>query len=255
MNETKRRFEGLARIYDPNSQRYCESLGIRAGWKCLEIGGGGGTFAKWLSTKVGNSGEVLVTDLDTRFLENSLGDIKNVRVIKHDISKDQLPDEQFDLIHSRLVFQHIPEGSKALARVIPLIAQNGYLFIEDFDSLSQGEVIVGYQETRELFLKMRSALFEVFKRHKMDAPFGVKIAQLFRDMGLKNIVMEVTSTLWQGGGAGCLLQLANYEQIHDEILSAGLLTESDFQQGMKLFRTEGWGFSSPRMYSVWGKKA
>ena len=36
------RMELLARLFDPTTQRVLEGVGIAAGWRCLEIGGGGG---------------------------------------------------------------------------------------------------------------------------------------------------------------------------------------------------------------------
>jgi tRNA A58 N-methylase Trm61 len=45
-----------------------ESLGVADGWRCLEVGAGGGSIAEWLCRRVGRKGAVLATDLDTRFL-------------------------------------------------------------------------------------------------------------------------------------------------------------------------------------------
>jgi ubiquinone/menaquinone biosynthesis C-methylase UbiE len=59
----------LARIFDEGTIRHIEARGIRHGWHCLEIGGGGGSVSAWLAQRVGPEGRVLVTDIDTRFLD------------------------------------------------------------------------------------------------------------------------------------------------------------------------------------------
>ena len=66
--QTSARFAALPRLYDPGTIRHLEQLGVGPGWRCLEVGGGGGSIAAWLSDRVGPTGHVLATDLDPRFL-------------------------------------------------------------------------------------------------------------------------------------------------------------------------------------------
>jgi hypothetical protein len=47
------RFAALAAIYDPQTIRHLETLGVACGWRCLEVGAGSGTIAKWLADRVG----------------------------------------------------------------------------------------------------------------------------------------------------------------------------------------------------------
>ncbi len=63
---TADRFAGLASVFDPGSVRQLTALGVGPGWHCLEVGGGGGSLARWLSEQVGASGRVIVTDIDAR---------------------------------------------------------------------------------------------------------------------------------------------------------------------------------------------
>jgi 2-polyprenyl-3-methyl-5-hydroxy-6-metoxy-1,4-benzoquinol methylase len=63
------RMDVLARLYDPTSRRVLQDTGIAPGWRCLEVGGGGGSVARWMAERVGLTGSVLCTDLDTRIIE------------------------------------------------------------------------------------------------------------------------------------------------------------------------------------------
>jgi hypothetical protein len=66
------RFAALPRLYDAGTIRHLEAW--RPGWMAMPRSGGGGeTIATWLSDRVGTTGHVLVTDLNTRFLERSAG--------------------------------------------------------------------------------------------------------------------------------------------------------------------------------------
>jgi hypothetical protein len=42
------RFAALAAIFDPGTIRHLQDIGISEGWRCLEVGAGGGSIAKWL---------------------------------------------------------------------------------------------------------------------------------------------------------------------------------------------------------------
>src|SRR5437773_5494354 len=104
--ETERqRLRALSDIYDPDTVRHLEDLGVGVGWRCLEVGAGEGSIARWLSARVG-PGSVVATDLDTRFLGFPASG--NVEVLRHDVTADPCPGEPFDLIHARFVLCHLP---------------------------------------------------------------------------------------------------------------------------------------------------
>ena len=63
------RLTGLESGLDAGTIRHLETLGVGAGWRCWEIGGGGGSIAAWLCERVGDDGHVLATDLETTFLD------------------------------------------------------------------------------------------------------------------------------------------------------------------------------------------
>ena len=132
--QTSARFAALPSLYDPGTIRHLEQLGVGAGWRCLEIGGGGGSIAAWLSDRVGPTGQVLATDVDTRFLERLRR--PNLEVRRHDIASDPLPDRAFNLVHLRLVLMHLPQRDQVLKRLAGALRPGGWLLAEEFDSLS-----------------------------------------------------------------------------------------------------------------------
>src|SRR5262245_15816586 len=87
--ETGERFSNLELLHDPHTVRHLLEAGVGRGWRCLEIGGGSGSIARWLANCVGPEGHVLVTDIDPRFLANISG--ANIEVRRHDIGADSLP--------------------------------------------------------------------------------------------------------------------------------------------------------------------
>lgn len=57
------RLRALEAVFDHASTRRLAGLGVRAGWRCLEVGCGAGGVALWLAGRVGVIGRVLATDL------------------------------------------------------------------------------------------------------------------------------------------------------------------------------------------------
>src|SRR5215471_16911711 len=100
-HKARQRLELLEQCLDPGTFRRLRSLGIAAGWQCLEVGAGGGSVAQWLCSQVGASGRVTAIDMDTRFLD-ALHE-PNLEVRAHNLISDRLPENSFDLIHTRMV--------------------------------------------------------------------------------------------------------------------------------------------------------
>ncbi len=59
------RLRVLEALLDAGTFRLLEKAGVRPGWRCLEVGAGGGSVAAWLSDRAAPDGSVLATDLDT----------------------------------------------------------------------------------------------------------------------------------------------------------------------------------------------
>jgi len=110
----------LEETRDPGTIHLLESLGVASGWRCLEVGGGGGSIASWLCQRVGPEGRVVATDLDTRFL-NAL-DFPNLEVRQQNIVSDAVEAASFDLVHARSVLMHLPERQRARLSCICKVA-------------------------------------------------------------------------------------------------------------------------------------
>jgi 2-polyprenyl-3-methyl-5-hydroxy-6-metoxy-1,4-benzoquinol methylase len=75
-SEERARLAGIESLWDPGSQAVLDALGIAAGWRCLDVGAGGGSLVQWMA---GRGATVTAIDIDTRFLEQLAGDTVEVR--------------------------------------------------------------------------------------------------------------------------------------------------------------------------------
>src|SRR5580658_7434184 len=167
--QASHRFAGLQASYDPVTIRQLEEIGVCAGWSCLEVGGGGGSIARWLARQVTPGGHVVVTDIDPRWFEP---DLPGIELRRHDIAADELEREAFDLAHERLVLIHLPERGRALRRMVESLRPGGWLLIEDFDCTWLPLGPYGDRAQAALFSKVVGALHNVLERAGLDMAYG-----------------------------------------------------------------------------------
>src|SRR4051794_15139304 len=117
------RFAALSALFDSTTRRHLADRGVASGWHCLEVGGGSGSIATWLGERVGPTGRVTVTDVQTQLLEHVT--LPNVEVRCHDITRDWLPERTFDLIHARMVLMHLPPRDQVLPRLLAALKPGG----------------------------------------------------------------------------------------------------------------------------------
>ena len=125
------RLDLLEQIYDPTSRR--RRALVQPGWRCLEVGAGRGSMAVWLAEQVGPTGQVVATDLDTRYLDRL--EIPNLEVVEHNILEDPLDALQpgsFDLVCSRLMLFHLQgRQEQAIRQMVACLRPGGWLVDED----------------------------------------------------------------------------------------------------------------------------
>jgi SAM-dependent methyltransferase len=124
------RLDLLEAAHDPITQRRLRAVGVAPGWRCLEVGAGGGSIVRWLADQVGAAGAVVAVDINTRFLVDLP---PNVEVREHDIRRDDFEPEAFDLVHCRSVLMHLPDKHQALVRMTAALRVGGWLCAEEGD--------------------------------------------------------------------------------------------------------------------------
>lgn len=246
--EAPSRLSALSGLFDQGTVRHLEDCGVREGWRCLEVGGGGGSITSWLANRVGGSGHVLVTDIDPRFLEPL--EAPNVEVRKHNIVTDPLPDRAFDLIHARLVLVHLPERERVLSRLASALKPGGWLIDEELDSASllpDPAVFPG-----EVRLKTQLAVMRWLEDRGVERQFGRRLYGRLRAHGLVKVGAEGRLSMWRGGSSDISLMRANFKQLRPVLLEAGYITEREFDQDLLRLGDPDFMTPSPIMWTAWG---
>jgi len=237
-------------MFDRGTIRHLEDRGVSASWRCLEVGGGGGSITSWLANRVGASGHVVVTDIDPRFLEPLAA--QNVEVRKHNIVTDPLPDATFDVIHARLVLVHLPEREKVLARLVSALKPGGWLVDEEFDSVSlPPDPIVS---PGEVSLNTQMAVMRMLKDRGVERRFGRLLYSRLRAHGLVEVGAEGRLFIWRGGSSDVSLMRTNFKQLRGDLLDAHYVTEREFNQDSARLDDPEFMTPSPIMWTAWGRR-
>jgi SAM-dependent methyltransferase len=244
------RFSALADIFDPGTIQHLTDIGVSEGWHCLEVGAGGGSIATWLCDRVGGSGKVLATDIDTRFLE-TLGRSK-LDVRRHDIASDPLPQATFDLVHFRLVLGHLPNRDEVLGRLASALRPGGWILAEEFDSRSlRPDQTINPAETS---LKSFAAMQGVLARHQFDGYYGRRLVDRLRAHGLAEISAEGRVFMFEGGTSGADLTCAAISQTRDEMIEAGAISAIEIERDLLQLNRPDFMMPSPIMWAVRGRR-
>jgi ubiquinone/menaquinone biosynthesis C-methylase UbiE len=243
-------FDTLAALYDPGTSHRMEQLGIAAGWHCWEAGAGGGTVARWLSERAGDSGRVVATDVDVEALAASRG--VDVEVLRHDLSSEAAPGDGFDLVHARLVLEHVPDHAAALATMSGALRPGGWLLAESADPMLQP--LACPDETgpaQVLANKVRHATWAL-DSHSSQKRFGRMLPRLLRAAGLCDVQAEVRFPL--GGPDAARLQRTLIERRADRLVASGLLTQEELDRHLADLAGGGLDLAAFPVVSAWGYK-
>jgi ubiquinone/menaquinone biosynthesis C-methylase UbiE len=184
---TRHRFAALEALLDPLTCGRLAALAAGPGWRCLEVGTGGGSVARWLADRVGPSGGVLATDLDLRWAD--AGRRSNLELQRHDITVDPLPDAAFDLIVARLVLVHLPQREAVLDRLVAALRPGGVLLLEEFEELLAA-VPDPAAPHAGLANRVREAFFEFFRRAGASNAYPRTLPRLLAERGLVEVGLE-----------------------------------------------------------------
>jgi len=211
------RLRALENIEDPDTLATLNFLGDLSGLRCLEVGGGAGSIARWLAGRVGPSGRVLATDTDPRFLQDSAGRTLEARA--HDIGWNPLPSHAFDLIHVRHVLIHLGDRlTNALDTLCAAVRPGGNLVIEESDfegAGAAGGTVPGLAVAYDAGLK---AILELYRQRGMDVHLGARLAAELQHRGLTIRGTSQRSRLVRGGSPEALFHQHSYRQVRAALL-------------------------------------
>lgn len=245
----RQRLAAIEAAYDPGSKKYLSRLGLRVGSRVLVAGAGGGSIVRWAAETVGVTGEVVAIDIDTRFVEPIAQLHPNVRVVRADITAEQLPGG-FDIVHARLLLGHLPQREQVLGALAAALLPGGALLVEDFDWGSYGPA-----EPNPAAEKAIEAVTTFVRSAGFDTAFGRRLPGVMRAAGLEDVDAEgLVLTL---RGATFPLEpmfRQTFNRLLPRLVESGLMTAEDAAALHRRFDDPGHDMCTQTLMSVWGRR-
>lgn len=249
--EAGQRFDALAALFDPTTFRHIERFGIGSGWRCWEVGAGGTSVVSWLAKKVGPTGKVVATDIDTSWATSAVRTPIELRV--HDVGVDEPPGEGFDLVHARLVLVHVADRARALHSMIRSLRPGGRLLVEDADPALQPLACPDeHGPEQQLANRLRHGFRELLTEHGADLAYGRRLPRLFREAGLRQVEADAYFPITSPACGA--LESATIRQVRDRLVAAGLATDQDIDRHLANVATGGMDLATAPLISAWGRK-
>jgi SAM-dependent methyltransferase len=215
--EERTRLGGIETLWDPGSQALLDELGVGEGWHCLEVGAGGGSLVQWMA---GRGASVVAIDVDTRFIDSLASDTIEVRRI--DIRTDELPRDEFDLVHARLVLEHLAERRQILDRLVAALRPGGWLVIEDYDWSG-----FGFEGADPQFERVTEGILTFMQRAGFERHYGRQVIDDMAAAGLTDVRGEGRIRVIDSGSPGFDFFRFSFESVRPAVVDAGLISPAD----------------------------
>ena len=247
--ETADRFAGLEAVFDPVTRGHLTRLGLAPGARCLEVGAGSGSIARWMADQAGSAGRVLAVDLDPRWCRRDGRAHLEVRAL--DLVAQPVPPGPWDVIHERLVLQHLPERLDVLARLVEALAPGGVILLEDFDT---GEVrtLDRAGPDHELIARVAQAFNQLLSTRGGVSDFAANALRTLREHGLQGTGASGHVAIDHGGAGWATVQAANARQVRDGLIGQGI-SSGDIDRFLAVMNDPDTIVGSSVLISTWGR--
>ena len=237
----------LQEYHDPLSRAELEAIGVAEGWRCLDVGAGGGSVTRMLAERVGRTGSVLAVDLDTSLLEPLAGD--RIEVRRHDLLADPLPPDAFDLVHARLLLMHLPSRVAALRRLARAVRPGGWLLAMDPDFTT-----VALSPTASIWQRNWSLLIDVLVAGGWDPGYGARLCGDLEAVELVEVEAHYDARRGPGGSLAARLLSLTFERLRPRLVAFGA-DAGEIDEARRLLEDPANLVSSPTTCVARGRRA
>lgn len=206
----------LEQLHDPVTVSQLDAIGVGEGWRCLDVGAGGGSVARMLADRVGRGGSVLAVDLDTTLLERMADDRIDVRRL--DLLADPLPSAAFDLVHARNLLMHLPSRLEALARLVAALRPGGWILVSDPDFTT-----VTLNPSSPAWERVWSAFLDAIVAAGWDPRYGARLVGDLGAAGLVDLHAEHLGRCRPGGSSSLLAM--TIERVRGRMVALGAASD------------------------------
>jgi SAM-dependent methyltransferase len=223
-----------------------KAAGIKPGSRCLEIGAGSGSMARWLARQCGDPALVTATDLDPRLLK-PLAD-EGIRVLEHNVVTDDFPPGSFDVVHTRTVLEHVAQREEVLERIARWLTSDGVLVVVDCASFPV------FSSTNAVYRAAMQAWVEVLALTETDYEWTRTFPLPLQRHGYRAVAASAMVPAMQGGSDMAKFWSMTLETLRARIVDAGLLASEAIDEAQDLLADPRFWDLGPGFQAMWGRR-
>jgi SAM-dependent methyltransferase len=239
----------LEQRLDPLTIGRLNRLDIAPGSRCLEVGAGRGSIARWLADQVGTDGQVVAADIDVQHL-TGLPDTIEVRAL--DIRTDRLEPNTFDLVHCRALLMHLPDPLDALRRMVAALRPGGALLAEEGDYGLYA--FSGHPDAPWLTDLTHKAFAGLAAAKIMNPYLGRTLPGMLTTVGLELAGGEIDSAIARSGEPAYEFERLSAEAAAPAVIAAGIMTDAEHQRAQAVRSAPAVVMSTASLVAAWGRR-
>jgi SAM-dependent methyltransferase len=240
------RIDAAALVYDPVTTRRLKALGAGPGRRCLEVGAGTGTVARWLLEEAGVD-EVVALDRDTGPLAGLAG--PRLRVVEADLTDESLRPGGFDLVHARFVLMHLPERRRLISRLAGWLNPGGWLVLGDAVELP--DVL----DTSSAYRRTMDAMWQALRATiGTDTSSVPAYPHFLREEGLRNVAADLFCPPLVAGGPLARFWSETWSRMRPALEATGRVDAGVVEEALAYLASPRLAELGPGMAMAWGQR-
>jgi SAM-dependent methyltransferase len=236
----------MSALLDPIERAHITQLGVRPGWRCLELGSGNGSIAQALAEHVAPTGHVVASDIDLRFIVDLQMPCLEIRQI--DILHDSIEEASYDFVVARALLHHLTPARNASERMITALKPGGALLSIEPDMLPCTVAEPDSMHT----------LWEGWLKWSVEAGIdyfiGRKIPAWLDSLGLQHVAGEGHTPQFDGGSDWARYWTQSVRELEPSLLKSGYVTDKMLEEFHARYQDPHYWTSVITFTANWGRK-
>jgi len=242
----RQRLALMSELLDPLQRSFLKKLGLRSGWRCLEVGCGNGSISRWQAERVGPDGVAVASDLDLRYVAGMRA--ANLEIRQLNILEDAVEEGRYDLVTARAILHHLASPEKAIQNMCAALKPGGVLLSIEPDMLP---ATAGEPESMRHFwqgwLKWSASV-------GINYFIGRTMPAMLASAGLTAIGAEGDTAIYNGGSPWASYWVQTIRELHGKLFESGCLTGDALDDFERQYANANYWTSAITFVASWGRK-
>ncbi len=239
----------------PDAAVMLDRIGIKPGWRCLDLGCGPGGITGLLGDRVGSTGKVVGFDADPVYLEHARTAARgyaNIEFIQGDAYRTGLPEGSFDFVHVRFLASTAGEPEALLQEAIRLTRVGGVVAFQEPDIST-----LKCYPPHPAWDRLKDAIEQLFISVGADVRLAQRLFQIFRSAGVEDVNYRPFLVGVRSGDPMTNYMPATVESLREKLIDQRLIEAGELDAALAAIRAHladpDTVFDTYLVAQVWGR--